>query len=74
MELFAEALATIADIMQHGAASHPDNDGVRRSPDYHVGRAVEHLQALQDGDQRQNHVAHAATRLLMALTLREIER
>ena len=36
------------------------------------GRAVEHLQALQDGDQRQDHIAHAATRLLMALTLREI--
>jgi hypothetical protein len=72
MEYFTEALATIADIMKHGAASHPDNDWVRRSPDYHVGRAVEHLQALQDGDQRQNHIAHAATRLLMALTLREI--
>jgi hypothetical protein len=27
---------------------------------------------LRDGDQRQDHVAHAATRLLMALTLREI--
>ena len=74
MELFADALATIADIMKHGAASHPDNDWVRRSPDYHVGRSVEHLQALQDGDQRQDHIAHAATRLLMALTLREIER
>ena len=37
MELFAEALATIADIMQHGAASHPDNDWVRPNPDYHVG-------------------------------------
>ena len=72
MELFAEALATIADILQHGAASHPDNDWVRRNPDYHVGRALEHLQALQDGDQRQDHIAHAATRLLMALTLREI--
>ena len=72
MELFAEALATIADIMQHGAASHPDNDGVRRSPVYHVGRSVEHLQALQDGDQRQDSYRACRARVLMALTLREI--
>ena len=49
-----------------------NNEWVRRTPDYHICRAVEHLKALQDGDQRQDHVAHAATRLLMALTLREI--
>jgi hypothetical protein len=71
MELFSEALLSIADVMKHGAASHPDNDWVMRSPDYHVGRALEHLQSLQDGDQRQDHIAHAATRLLMALTVRK---
>jgi len=27
---------------------------------------------MRDGDQSEDHVAHAATRLLMALTLREI--
>jgi hypothetical protein len=72
MEPFDQALRVIAQVMRDGVATHPDNEWVRRSPDYHVARAVEHLMALQDGDQRQDHVAHAATRLLMALTLREI--
>jgi hypothetical protein len=35
-------------------------------------RAVEHLRLLQDGEQLEDHLAHAAARLLMALTLREI--
>lgn len=72
MQPFEQALQVIAGVMRDDVATHPENDGVRRSSDYHVGRAVEHLEALRDGDQRQDYVAHAATRLLMALTLREI--
>ena len=48
------------------------NEWVRRSVDYHIGRAEEHLLLLRDGEQLEDHLAHAATRLLMALTLREI--
>jgi hypothetical protein len=69
---FSEALETIAEVMKHGAASHPDNDWLRRTPEYHIQRAQEHLRLWRDGDQLQNHIAHAATRLLMALTLREL--
>jgi hypothetical protein len=69
---FSEALEIIAEVMKHGAASHPDNDWVRRIPDYHVARAEEHLKLLRDGDQMLDHVSYAATRLLMALTLRQI--
>ena len=69
---FSEALEIIAEVMKHGAASHPDNDWVRRTPEYHIQRAREHLSLWQEGDQLQNHIAHAATRLLMALTLREL--
>jgi hypothetical protein len=58
--------------MRAGAAKHPDDDWVRRTPDYHLGRAEEHLRLLHEGDQRQDHLSHAATRLLMALTLREL--
>ena len=72
MESFYQALKVIAGVMGDGIATHPDNDWLRRSPEYHLGRAEVHLRALRDGDQRQDHVAHAATRLLMALTLREI--
>ena len=69
---FSEALEIIAEVMKHGAASHPDNDWLRRPPEYHIRRAEEHLRLLRDGDQQQDHVSQAATRLLMALTLRDI--
>jgi len=39
MESFARALAAVAEVMRAGAATHPDNDWVRRAPDYHIGRA-----------------------------------
>jgi Domain of unknown function (DUF5664) len=74
MESFAKALETVAEVMRAGAATHPDNDWVRRGPDYHIGRAEEHLRLLREGDQLQDHLSHAATRLLMALTLRELGR
>ena len=73
MEPFTKALDVIAGVMREGAATHPDNDWVGRSPEYHLGRAEEHLRLWHDGDQLEDHVSHAATRLLMALTLREFE-
>jgi hypothetical protein len=72
VEPFAKALQTIAGVMRDGAASHPDNDWVRRSVEYHRARAEQHLRRLHDGSQAEDHLAHAATRLLMALTLREL--
>ena len=72
METFTKALEVIAQVMRDGVATHPDNEWVRRSIEYHLARAEEHLRLLHDGDQREDHVAHAATRLLMALTLREL--
>jgi Domain of unknown function (DUF5664) len=72
MEPFTKALEVVAQVMRDGAATHPDNDWVRRSPEYHLSRAEEHLRLWRDGDQLQDHVSHAATRLLMTLTLREL--
>ena len=72
MEPFTKALEVVARVMRDGAATHPDNDWVRRSPEYHLGRAEEHLRLWRDGDQL-HHVSHAATRLLMALTLRVLK-
>ena len=37
--------------MRDGAATHPDKDWVRRSPEYHLGRAEEHLCLWRDNDQ-----------------------
>jgi hypothetical protein len=73
MERFTKALEIVARVMLEGAVTHPDNDWVGRSPDYHLGRAEEHLRLWRDGDQLEDHMSHAATRLLMALTLREVD-
>ncbi len=72
MEPFTKALEIVTRVMREGAATHPDHDWVGRDPDYHLGRAEEHLCLWRDGDQLQGHVSHAATRLLTALTLREL--
>ncbi len=69
---FTRAFASVSRVMREGATKHPDDDWIRRTPDYHLGRAEEHLRLLHEGDQRQDHLSHAATRLLMALTLREL--
>jgi dATP/dGTP diphosphohydrolase len=69
---FARAFESVARVMRDGATKHPDNDWVRRTPDYHFARAEEHLRLLREGDQRQDHLSHATTRLLMALALREL--
>ena len=58
--------------MRDGAASHQGHDWIRRTPEYDIGRAEEHLRLLREGDQRQDHLSHAAMRLLMTLTLREL--
>ena len=71
-ESFARALESVTRVMREGAIKHPENDWMRRSPDYHVARAEEHLRLLHEGDQRQDHLSHATTRLLMALALREL--
>jgi hypothetical protein len=71
-EPFTRAFESVSRVMREGAAKHPDDDWVRRTPDYHLARAEEHLRLLHEGDQRQDHLSHAATRLLMALTLREL--
>ena len=71
-DAFTQALEVIAQVMRDGVATHPENKWVRRSIEYHLARVEEHLRLLHDGDQCEDHVAHAATRLLMALTLREL--
>ena len=63
MHSFDQAIQVIAGIMRNGVAKHPDNEWVRRSIEYHIGRAEEHLRLLQEGEQLEDHLAHAATRL-----------
>jgi hypothetical protein len=68
-EPFTAAIAIVAQVMRTGIAAHPENDWTEVSPEHHVRKAHEHLQLWCEGDEQEDHVAHAATRLLMALTL-----
>jgi hypothetical protein len=52
MESFARALAAVAEVMGAGAATHPDNDWLRRAPGYHIGRAEEHFFRKGGGPRR----------------------
>ena len=71
MEPFGKALEVVAGVMRDGAATHPDND-------WCAGPGVPHrpcrgaLRLWREGDQRQDHLSHAATLLLMALAIREL--
>jgi hypothetical protein len=71
MERFIEAFKVITRVMREGVATHPHNDWLEWPPEYHMHRAEEHLRLFNEGDQQQDHLSHSATRLLMALTLRE---
>jgi hypothetical protein len=72
---FAEALKVVQQVMREGARKHPANDWKQRSVDFHMRRAQLHLSLLRNGDRAtsEDHLSHAATRLLMAVTLRERE-
>jgi hypothetical protein len=52
MESFARALAAVVEVMRAGAATHPDNDWVRRAPGYHIGRAEGHFFRKGGGPKR----------------------
>ena len=56
MEPFTKALEVVARVMRDGAATHPDNDWVGRSPEYHLGHAEEQLRRCRDGDQLQDPI------------------
>jgi hypothetical protein len=72
MDQFGRALEIVADVMRLGATTHREGEWMEAPAGFHIGRAEEHLKLLHDGDQRQDHLAHAATRLLLALAVREL--
>jgi hypothetical protein len=46
---FTKLLEVVARVMRDGSATYPDNDWIRRSPEYHLGPTEEHLRLWQDG-------------------------
>ncbi len=69
MNDFSLALATVGEVMERGAASHPGDDWHTSPVSFHIQKAERHLRLHHEGDESEPHLAHAATRLLMALEL-----
>jgi len=64
------ALCAVARVMERGRRNHPDDDGFNQTPAFHIERARKHLEALDAldaGDRDEDHLEHAAARLLMAV-------
>ena len=76
-----QALRIVAEVLERGEATHPadgENHWTRLSAREHVRRAMVHgerfiLGVLVDHDDT-DELAHAATRLLLALEMRERQR
>jgi hypothetical protein len=63
-------LAEVAAVMERGRLKHPDDDGLRQPAAFHIERARRHLDEMARGDRSEDHLSHAATRLLLALAQR----
>jgi hypothetical protein len=65
---FTLALGVIKDVMERGRITHV-GDWRELPASFHIDRARRHLDLLAQGDTSEPHLAHAATRLLMALEI-----
>jgi hypothetical protein len=61
-----DALLAIAEVMRTGARK-PHEHWRAYPATHHLEHARAHLERLAEGDRSEEHLAHAATRLLMAL-------
>ncbi len=66
-----KALLAIAATLDRGRRKHPADDGFDLPANVHVERAYRHLELLITGDTTAPHLEHAATRLLMAMEVRD---
>lgn len=62
------ALLRLARVMHDGITSHPGPDTWRKlDVEFHLNRAVTHIQLYRSGNREIDHLAHAFTRLMMAI-------
>lgn len=65
----ADAILHVTSIFTSGAKDHGDWNWLKGSALHHVGKAGVHLLAWMAGDRSDDHLGHAACRVMMALTL-----
>jgi len=69
--LFHRAMRVIEGVLHEGAKKHERDSWRQESINHHCRHACAHIVAHELGDDSEDHLAHAATRLLMLLELRE---
>ena len=65
------ALAIAQETLDEGEKTHAPGAWAEDSPANHARHALRHLKLLDAGDRHEDHLAHAATRMLLALEVRE---
>lgn len=65
----ARATLEVAGVLHHGAIKYGENNWRQIEVGDHINHALIHLYALLAGDKQDDHLAHAACRLLMAMEL-----
>ena len=63
----AHALLAVAAVLKHGADKYGANNWHLIPAEENVNHALVHLLAMQAGDSSDDHLGHAATRILFAL-------
>jgi len=59
----------LQQVMEEGERMHPDGDSWGLTPTQHILHAKAHLDAYTRGDKSEDHLAHAFTRLMMAVAI-----
>ena len=70
----AQALLSIAAVLKGGADKYGPNNWRKIPLVDHINHAMTHLYALLAGDTSDDHLSHAATRMLFALECGEVSR
>ena len=67
--LMPRALLAVSKVRYHGFKElHYEDENYKKiSKEEHIGRALTHIFAWMAGDKTNDHLSHAATRILMAL-------